>query len=241
MRTYDLADADRIAVLLTRDFGVVRLVAKGAKRLRSRFGSGLEPWTSVRAEYFRKENQELGSLNRADVVESSFSFAANPEFLTRFSYLTDVLLALLPPEDPNEKIFRMVKAAINSSAIEMGNLAAIGLYFEIWLLRLSGFLPDWSRCASCSGQLDGEQTARLTADLHLLCEKCQRTFNAETVSAADRSVVELTRRLGPAEFAAQCEEKQANRLSSIFRRMIASATGRDDLNRTLTTGAALVR
>ena len=44
LRSYNLAEADKIVVLLTRDHGVVRGVAKGAKRLKSKFGSGLEPF-----------------------------------------------------------------------------------------------------------------------------------------------------------------------------------------------------
>ena len=37
LRTYKLNDADRIVVFLTRDRGKKRGVAKGARRLRSRF------------------------------------------------------------------------------------------------------------------------------------------------------------------------------------------------------------
>ncbi len=47
LRTYRLAEADKIVVCLTRDAGVVRGVARGARRLKSRFGAGLEPCTLV--------------------------------------------------------------------------------------------------------------------------------------------------------------------------------------------------
>ena len=47
LKTYNLAEADKIVLFLTRDHGVLRGVAKGAKRLKSRFGSGLEPFSIV--------------------------------------------------------------------------------------------------------------------------------------------------------------------------------------------------
>src|SRR5947209_20590950 len=103
LKSYNLAEADRIVVLLTRDHGVVRAVAKGAKRLKSRFGSGLEPFSEVRIEYFHKDNQELVSLQRADLVRSNFEVASSPEFLQKFSYLSDLVVSLMPPQDPNEK------------------------------------------------------------------------------------------------------------------------------------------
>ena len=68
LRSFDLSDADRIAVLLTEDHGIVRAVAKGAKRLKSRFGSGLEPLSLVKATYFQKETRELVDLLDALLV-----------------------------------------------------------------------------------------------------------------------------------------------------------------------------
>ena len=54
LKSYNLAEADKIVVLLTHDHGVVRGVAKGAKRLKSKFGSGLEPFSVVHSTYFQK-------------------------------------------------------------------------------------------------------------------------------------------------------------------------------------------
>src|SRR5688572_12649070 len=93
LKSYSLAEADKIVVLLTRDHGIVRGVAKGAKRLKSRFGSGLEPFSVVTAAYFQKETAELVSIQRIDLVASSFAAAGDPEFLSKFAYLTELLIA----------------------------------------------------------------------------------------------------------------------------------------------------
>ena len=66
LRTYKLNDADRIVVFLTRDRGKKRGVAKGARRLRSRFRGALEPLTRASVVYFEKESRELVSLHDAD-------------------------------------------------------------------------------------------------------------------------------------------------------------------------------
>ena len=101
LKSYNLAEADRIVVLLTRDHGIVRGVAKGAKRLKSRFGSGLEPFSEGRATYFQKENLELVSLQSAELTRSNFALASEPEFLQKFSYIGDLLISFLPPLYPN--------------------------------------------------------------------------------------------------------------------------------------------
>jgi len=51
LRSYNLAEADRIVVCLTRSVGLVRAVAKGARRMKSRFGAALEPFTLIRLSF----------------------------------------------------------------------------------------------------------------------------------------------------------------------------------------------
>src|SRR3954454_12809341 len=90
LKSYNLAEADRIVVFLTHDHGVVRGVAKGSKRLKSKFGSGLEPFSEIHLTYFQKDSQELVSLQRVELIRSNFTAASRPEFLQKFAYLADL-------------------------------------------------------------------------------------------------------------------------------------------------------
>ena len=59
LRTYKLGEADRIVVFLTRDRGKKRGVAKGARRVRSRFIGALEPMTRAGVAYYEREQRDL--------------------------------------------------------------------------------------------------------------------------------------------------------------------------------------
>ena len=71
LRTYNLAEADRIAVCLTRSAGLVRAVAKGARKMKSRFGAALEPFTLIRLAFYERENRELVSISSAEILTNS--------------------------------------------------------------------------------------------------------------------------------------------------------------------------
>src|SRR5918911_1580009 len=114
LRTYNLAEADKIVVCLTRDFGVVRAVARGAKRLKSRFGAGLEPFTIINLTYYEKEGRELVTLQQAEIIRSFFGLAKTTEAVTAMSYMSELVLEFAPPHEPNEKIFRMVRAVLEA-------------------------------------------------------------------------------------------------------------------------------
>ncbi len=229
LKSYNLAEADKIVVLLTHDHGVVRGVAKGAKRLKSKFGSGLEPFSIVRVTYFQKEVQELVSIQNIDLERSYFAAASDPDFLDKFSYLADLLISFSPPHDPNETLYRMVKACLDSAEQSPKSLSAIGVYFELWLLRLGGYLPDWSNCDRCKRILDETDSASVQGNFHIVCGKCRRSSGTQAADATHRRIFAAARRLSPSDFAILTDgnQKELVNLSLILKRIISQAIGRE--------------
>lgn len=229
IKSYNLAEADKIVVFLTRDHGVVRGVAKGAKRLKSRFGSGLEPFSIVKVEYYEKESAELVAIQKVELVRSSFEAASNPDFLQKFSYLADLLVTFSPPHDPNETLYRMVRACIETGNDNAETLLATGVYFELWLMRLSGFLPDWTKCDGCRRLFDEDEDASVMSDLHLRCLDCRRPSSASIITAKSRQTAAYARRYAPAEFARMTVDKTESLqfLSGIMKRLISMSIGRE--------------
>jgi DNA repair protein RecO (recombination protein O) len=240
LKCYNLAEADKIVVLLTHDHGIVRGVAKGAKRLKSRFGSGLEPFSEVRATYYQKENSELVSIQKIELVRSNFAAASDPEFLQKFSYLGDLIVSFLPPHDPNETLYRMVRASIDAAVADHGSLAAIGVYFELWLLRLAGYLPDWSRCDDCGRVLVADEEANVQANFHLLCINCRKAGSSRVLDGRAREAVSQAMKLAPTAFAATVTDSPEllTTVSRILRDIISHSIGREIAGETsLTLGA----
>ena len=105
-----LAEADKICVLLTRQSGKLRGIAYGARKMRSRFGSSLEPFTEISLTYFEKEGRELVSISNAEIVRSHFNEASETvEAGAAMSYFSDMLCEFLPDHEPNETIYRLVE------------------------------------------------------------------------------------------------------------------------------------
>lgn len=229
LRTYNLAEADKIVVFLTHDHGVVRGVAKGAKRLKSKFGSGLEPFSVLLVEYFQKDAVELVSIRKIDLIQSNFAVASNPDFLQKFSYLGDLLITFSPPHDPNKTLYRMVKACIETAAIDPEYLLSIGVYFELWLLRLAGYLPDWSKCDECGRAFDDIEETSVRTNYHLMCSNCRRSSSSRSLDGSGRAIASAARRLSPVEFAKFTAEKSEDLkyLSTILKQIISQSIGRE--------------
>lgn len=126
---------------LARDQGKLRGIAKGARRPKSRFGSGLERLSHVRMAYFQRESRELVNLDSCELIQSQFALQSNYAAGVTLDYLAEVAEQLLPPAEPNERFFRLLVAVL--AYLRGGGEQWVAVtYYSLWAVRLSGFLPD---------------------------------------------------------------------------------------------------
>jgi len=141
LQTYPFREADLVVSFFTRDQGKLRGVARRARRPKSSFGSGLERLSHATVSYYQKENRELVSLNSCDLVHSQFALASNYESSVALDYLAEVTEQLLPPNETNERHFRLLIAVLDFLRAGGSPWTAV-TYFALWSVRLAGFLPD---------------------------------------------------------------------------------------------------
>jgi DNA repair protein RecO (recombination protein O) len=143
LRTYPFRESDLIVNFFTRDQGKLRGVAYRARKPKSNFGSGLERLSLVSLSYSQKETRELVSLNGCDLLQSQFTLLTDFDASVALDYITEVSDHLLPPQEPNERFFRLMTAILDfMHERSPGAIWAAITYFSLWATRLSGFLPD---------------------------------------------------------------------------------------------------
>src|SRR5439155_5602775 len=107
------------------------------------------------------------------------------------------------------------------------NIDAIGVYFELWLLRLAGYLPDWSKCDKCDRGFDEMESVSVLHNFHLVCEICRNTAGNPILECAQRHLFQSALRLSPGEFVrfAMSHGKPLKDLSNVLKRIISHSAG----------------
>jgi len=143
LRTYPFQEADLIVSFFTRDQGKLRGVAKRARKPKSSFGSGLERLSQVKMFYYQRENRELVNLSSCELIQSQFGLQQDYAAGIALDYLAEVTESLLPPNEPSERFYRLLVAVLEHLRRnpETGVWPVV-MYFSLWAVRLSGFLPD---------------------------------------------------------------------------------------------------
>ncbi|HSQ23986.1 MAG TPA: DNA repair protein RecO [Pyrinomonadaceae bacterium] len=227
LRTYNLAESDRIVVCLTRAAGLVRGVAKGARRMKSRFGAALEPFTVIKLAYHEKENRDLVAISSAEIVKSHFALNVKPEIGEVLAYMGELISEFAPPHEADERLFRMLAACVDALFVTEGAERQLTRYFEIWLLRLSGLFPDLRSCAGCGTELNDGIPTFVDTELSSWCAQCRP--NVPSVLSPEVLVaVRASYQLSPINFVQKRKltEQEDLVLSTLTHRLITRAIDR---------------
>jgi len=141
-------DADRLVTVYTLRFGKIRGVARGARRMKSRFGSALEPFVHADLNLFQKANDPVYRITQADIREPFTELREDLELMAAAGRLVNLVAALTGEGDAGSKIFETLLTGLR--AFESGSDPTLtSLVFQIRLLRQAGFAPQLHHCAAC--------------------------------------------------------------------------------------------
>ena len=197
LRTYPLRESDLLVTLFTRLEGKVKGVARAAKKSKRRFGGALEPMTYVRAVYDDRERQELVRLDSCEVIESPMTGEVTYARATALAHVAELLDQLMPDREASDAVFRLtlaVLAELRGSALWMPVT-----YFELWMTRLMGFLPEFAECAVCGRPLNGTRAYWHALADGLVCADDKRIASSE-MSPESRTIAAQMLRSRASEF-----------------------------------------
>ncbi len=177
LRTYPMREADLLVTLLTRVEGKVRGVARSAKKSKRRFGGALEPLTYVRAFYDVRERQELVRLDACEVLESPLASEVSYARAVALGHIAELLDELLPDREANDAVFRLTLSVLEVLTGE--DIWMPVTYFELWLTRLVGFLPELNECVVCGRNLNGSRAYFHALADGLMCAEDKRLASSE--------------------------------------------------------------
>jgi DNA repair protein RecO (recombination protein O) len=212
LRGYKLGETSKLVVLLTRERGKLRAVARGARGARPRYQSALEPLSEVRVTLYGRQGSELLRLGNAELLHSAFRAGTSSlDAALLLSGCAELFDAFSPEGEAEEKVYRLALAVVR--AAEAGATPELlSRYVEAWLLRLHGLHPQLDACASCGAPLPPGRLLFHRSAHGFVCEDCGPASGPELSPAARALLVGFQRRppeslTGPA--GPECRELEA--------------------------------
>jgi DNA repair protein RecO (recombination protein O) len=194
LRTFPYGEADLIVTLLTSDFGLIKVFAKSPRKIKSRFGSSLEPLTRSRVSFWGKEDTSLPRLTQSDIIHSFHTIRNNFHVFLKVSEILELTLTLVPEKDQNKRIYLLLcdtlQAIEDALAGFLGNISdsqgtggdsnggkrffsAIDFlvsHYKVKFLGYAGFAPKLDACGRCGKK----GSCFYLSQGAILCESCAK-------------------------------------------------------------------
>ncbi|MBN2388001.1 MAG: DNA repair protein RecO [Anaerolineales bacterium] len=170
LRHADWGEADRILTLFTRKRGKLRVVAKGARRIRSRKAGHLEPFTHVLLQLAR--GRDLSIVTQAETLEAYIPIREDLIKTATASYLVELVDRFTYEEgSENISLFHLLIDTLGRVADQPEPWVAVR-YFEMHLLDFLGFRPQLFKCANCRERIEPVNQYFSVAQGGVLCPRC---------------------------------------------------------------------
>ena len=149
LRSIRFGEADRVLHLYSERRGRIGAVAKGVRRVRSRFGGRLEPLSRVQL-VLHEGRGELCTVTQVDTVHAHPALKERRDSLERGVQACEAVLRLFDSQEPNAPAYNLLcrELALLDSDPEAATRAQ-ALAFRLKLLLAAGFVPELAACATC--------------------------------------------------------------------------------------------
>ncbi len=191
LHVFDYLESSRILRLATRTLGVQSVLARGARRPRSRFGSSLDFFASGVAQLHTRPGRDLHTLSGFDLVRSRVALAGNLERFATAAALAELALAFLHP-DPDDVAFDVLTESFDALAEARDGAAVdVGLSSAWRLVGALGFAPTLAACCVCAREVPfGPSVPFSHGGGGVVCTRCRTAVSqSRTLTPAARETL----------------------------------------------------
>ena len=164
-------DSSKIITLYAREWGKIKVIAKGALRRTSPFGGKLETLNLVEAVISRKSSRSLQILTDVTLLNSFDDLKARLEHLPYALAMLELIQAIFEEQQSEPVFFDFLVTLID----QMQTASQPRVIFWYFLLKLSSFLgfkPQLDRCASCNREITAGTVYFSQPNGFVVCSEC---------------------------------------------------------------------
>jgi len=155
LRRIDFRETSRIATFFTKDYGKVKGVLKGIRKDSKKFGSNIDKFSVNDIVYYQYRNSDLHLISHCDLKNYFFPIRQDLKRSIAANYLLELVDIIMPPEEPNRKIYTLMMNFLESLQTEK-DINKLIFILQVKILILSGFQPHLDACVVSGKKVKGK-------------------------------------------------------------------------------------
>lgn len=177
LRSYDLSDADKIVVMYSKDRGLIRSVAKGVKKPKSKLGARMDSLIANTLQFSRGRN--LDTVCQAQTINPFKKIREDMLKLMCSSYISEVVSIFGLENDPSsEETYNLLYSVLNkiSNSTEKKEVLIAVIKFQLKMMLIAGICPELDTCLHCGKEILDEDMYFSKERCGVFCSECNKRY-----------------------------------------------------------------
>lgn len=168
----DYSNSSQIVAFYTRDYGKVRALAKGSKRIEKKSRGPVDLFSYMEIIFIQKESTGLHLLTEWESLRDFPAFRKDVERFYAACHVVQLACELTEEGDSNEPLFDLILETLQRLSSTRYTEVVLRA-FELQTLKLLGYLPQLEECVNCGADFLGDPGAVFSpVGNGLLCKRC---------------------------------------------------------------------
>lgn len=142
----NIGEADRLLNIFTKEKGKIKVVARGARRIKSKLACQIEPF--AHGDFQVIEGKTFYILTGAEATCTYLDSHRDIDLYRSISYIHEITDISYQEEEPNTDLYQVL-GQLTKEMVRSGNTGPLVAYFEIKLLSSLGYRPNYTICRKC--------------------------------------------------------------------------------------------
>lgn len=182
LKSYNLSESDKIIVMYSKDKGLIRGVAKGVKKPKSKLGARMDLLVANKLMLYK--GKTLDRICQADVLNTFNKTRRDMDKIFYSMYISEVVSNFGVEDDPcSEEIYELLYKALNKisdSETKEEMLIAV-IKFQLKMMQISGFGIEFDTCLCCREPIEEENMYFSSRMGGVVCSECNETLYVKTM------------------------------------------------------------
>lgn len=173
LKSYNLSESDKIIVMYSKDKGLIRGVAKGVKKPKSKLGARMDLLVANKLMLYKGKN--LDRICQAEALNTFNKTRQNMDKIFYSMYLTEVVNNFGIEDDPcSEEIYTLLYKALEkiSEASDNVQIMLAVIKFQLKIMQISGFAIELETCLCCGKTINSENMYFSPQMGGVVCDSC---------------------------------------------------------------------
>ena len=182
LKSYNLSESDKIIVMYSREKGLIRGVAKGVKKPKSKLGARMDLLVANKLMLHKGKN--LNTISQAEALNTFNKTRQDMNKIFYSMYISEIVSSFGIEDDPcSSDIYDLLYDALNTISQSINKIEILNtvLKFQLKFMRLSGFSLELDKCLCCGKPIENENMYFAARVGGVICNKCNSTYHLHDI------------------------------------------------------------